>query len=341
MLRSRLRYGAAHAKIMGLYGKRLKAEDWERLYDCGSIQEVFALLKSHKGWGPVFSLLPAAPEVRQLEAAVRSRIFEEYGSLSHYLLGEDRACLALFGHRAEHDILIQYLGARHSLYQVREPALTEFIQKNSRLSLTALESGKSFADVLEAVRGSIYEKPFSRLLQQTAGGWPDYMLASALIENTYFTAVFSYITKKYQGPGKKRLEQLVGLEADLLNLVSELRLQRSFRSSLEQSRELLVPLSYQLKPALLTALENAGSEAEALELLRRSPFGHALSQLERGNIEQVYYDLLEKFCRKLIRGAEPDISLVFAYLLLKELECKKLIRLIEAIQKGYKPRGLI
>lgn len=341
MLRARLKYGASHAKIMGLYGKRLTEEDWAKLFDCHSVQEIFSYLKGHKGWGKAMSSLPAAPTPAQLEGAVRNRVFEEYGSLYHFLLGEDRACLALFAHRAEHDFLMHYLGERHGFHKAGAPAITDFVRKNSKLDLTALEHSRSFADVQEAVRGTIYEKPLSGLTGTGTQDWPDYMLASATVENAYFTAVFSYFAKKYKGLGEKKLEQLVGLEADLLNLVSKLRLQRSFRGSLEQSSSLLVPISYRLKPPLLAALAKAGSEAEALELLRHSPFGKDLMLLDMGNIEQMYYNLLEKFCKKLLRGAEPDISLVFAYLIFKELECKKLIRLIEAVQKGYQPRGLV
>lgn len=341
MLRARLKYGASHAKIMGLYGKRLTEEDWARLFDCRSVQEIHSFLRGHKGWGGAMSSLPAAPTAAQMERAVRNQVFEEYASLRHFLLGEDRACLSLFAHRAEHDFLVHYLGERHSLHQTRTPAVTDFVRENSKLDLAALERSQSFAEMQEAIRGTIYEKPLSRLAGMGLRGWPDYMIASATVENAYFTAVFSYIAKKYKGLGEKKLEQLVGLEADLLNIVSELRLQRSFRGSLEQGRSLLVPISYRLKPPLLTALSKAGSEAEALELLRRSPFGKDLALLDVRNIEQLYYSLLEKFCKKLIRGAQPDISLVFAYLILKELECKRLIRLTEAIQKGYQPRGLV
>ncbi len=341
MLRARLKYGASHAKIMGLYGKRLTEEDWAKLFECRSVFEISSYLKGHKGWGRVMSSLPAAPAAAQLEGAIRSRVFEEYGSLCHFLLGEDRACLALFAHRAEHDFLVHYLSERHSFYKTYAPEITDFVHKNSRLDLAALEQSRSFAEVQEAVRGTIYEKPLSGLTGTGSHGWPDYMIASATVENAYFTAVFSYIAKKYKGLGENKLKQLVGLEADLLNLVSELRLQRSFRGSLEQARSLLVPISCRLKPALLSAIAKAGSEAEALEILRRSPFGKDLALLDVRNIEQLYYNLLGKFCKKLLRGAEPDISLVFAYLILKELECKKLIRLTEAVQKGYQPRGLV
>lgn len=341
MLRARLKYGASHAKIMGLYGKRLTEEDWAKLFECRSVQEIFSYLRGHKGWDRAMSGLPTAPTATQLEGAVRNQVFEEYGSLRHFLLGEDRACLALFAHRAEHDFLVHYLSERHSFHQAGAPAITDFVRRNGKLDLTALENSRSFAEVQEAIRGTIYEKPLSRLAGIGPRGWPDYMLASAAVENAYFTAVFSYIAKKYKGLGEKKLEQLVGLEADLLNIVSELRLQRSFRGSLEQGRNLLVPISYRLKPPLLAAISKAGSEAEALEILRRSPFGKDLALLDVRNIEQLYYNLLGKFCKKLLRGAEPDISLVFAYLILKELECKKLIRLTEAVQKGYQPRGLV
>ena len=50
---------------------------------------------------------------------------------------------------------------------------------------------------------------------------------------------------------------------------------------------------------------------------------------------------MDRLCRKLVKPAEPDIGVPQAYLILKELECKKLMRVVETIGFGLDPKTLV
>jgi len=122
-----------------------------------------------------------------------------------------------------------------------------------------------------------------------------------------------------------------------LNIISLLRLQRYFPGSLEKADRLLIPIHYRLSPALTEAIISARNEAEALELLKKSKYGQSFSDISGSRLESVYENAMSGFCRKLIRVAEPSVCTAQAYLALKEIECKRLLRVIEAVKCGIDP----
>jgi len=342
MLKARMEYGAVYAKVMAMYGKLLKEDDWHRLCECKNITELCAMLRNHKGWSKTLTSLPPSPSAKVLQTAVRKKVYLEHEKLYNFLRIEDKKFLRFTLCRAEYDLILDALREK-SAYELfpKSMELTDFIRANSAIDIDALEQSKSFAAVLAAVKGSIFEKPLSELKVNTDTGKPSYWEAGVLLENAYFREIFSYISHKYKGLGRKKLEESVGLEADLLNIVSIVRLLKSFPSSLERADELLIPISARLKPELLSALKTAKGENEAFELLRRSHFGKYLEGIAPSNIENFYYNSMEKFCSKLVKAAEPDIGVPLAYLTLKELECRKLNRVIEAVSLGVDPKSVI
>lgn len=342
MIRARMQYGAVYAKVMAMCGKMLKDEDWRRLCECKSVVEICAFLRNHKGWSETMSALPSSPSLGMLHAAVRKKAYEDCEKLYKFLPIEDKKYLRLTICRAEYDFLLDALREKGAVERLPKTIeLTDFIRKNSAVDIDALEQSKNFAGVLTAAEGSIFYKPLSELKINADTGKPNYCEVGIVLENAYFKANFSFITKKYKGLGKKKLEETLGLEADLLNVVSIIRLLRNFPASIEQADELLIPISSHLKPELLYSLKAAKSESEALDLLRKSPFGKHLEGVDTSNIESLYYKSMEKFCRKLVKTAEPDIGVLQAYLVLKELECSKLNRVIEAVNSGVDPKSVV
>ena len=342
MLKSRMEYGAMSAKVLTLYGRLLKDEDWRRLYDCKTAGDVYSFLRGHPGWSTAMSALPPSPTPQMLELTIDKALFADFEKLYTFSGLADKEYFKFFIHKLEYEYILSALVERNpGEVSPRSASITEFMQAHSSVDLDALAQAKNFAAVLAAVKGSIYEKPLSEMRPDPATGMPSYWEAGVLLEHTYFKAMFSFLTKRYKGSGTKQLREIIGTEADLLNIISIIRLQRSFPASLEKADDLLIPVSYRLKPDFCHALENARSETEAFELLRRSPFASSFENADPGNLEALYYRTMDRLCRKLVKPAEPDIGVPQAYLILKELECKKLMRVVETIGFGLDPKTLV
>ena len=95
------------------------------------------------------------------------------------------------------------------------------------------------------------------------------------------------------------------------------------------------------EPKILRTLQAAKNADETLELLRKTRCKKYLEGINLQKIESFYYEAMEAFCRKIIKSPEPSICVPVAYLTLRDMECKKLIRLIEAVNYGVDPKEVI
>lgn len=342
MLKSRMEYGAMSAKVLTLYGRLLKEDDWRRLYDCRTAGDIYSYLRGQEGWSAAIAALPPSPTPQMLELSVDKALYTDFEKLYRFSNLHDKEYFRFFVHRLEYEAILSAIVEKNAAERVpRSSAVTELLHARSSLDIDALEQAKNFAAVQNAVRGSIYEKPLSEMKPDPATGMPSYWEAGILLENTYFKAMFAFLTKHYKGGGAAQLREMIGTEADLLNIISIIRLQRSFPASLERAEELLIPVYNRLKPDLRHALEAARSEMEAFDILKRSPFASSFENVDPKNLEAFYYGTMGKLCRKLVKPAEPDIGVPQAYLILKELECKKLMRVVETVGFGLDPKALV
>lgn len=337
MLKARMKYGAVDAKVLALYGKLFSDGEWSRLYECTSIGDIAAVLRGQRGWSDAVSDLAASPSAAKLKSAARNKVFDEYEKLYKFSYLEDKGFILFFLSRVEYGFI---LGALRSLYSgeygLYSLNVSEFLKTHSKINVDALSGVGSYSQLLEAARGSMFENTLKSLPIDPETQLPRYRDAGIALENRYYSEIFSYVTKKYNGTGKKKLEELLGTQADILNLVSLLRLLRHFPDSLRSAQELLVPISHRLTPTLQQSLKNARSETEALDILRRSRFAKLFEKYSPEKLDTLYDEAMSDFCRKLIKMPEPNLCVVAAYLTLGELESARLIRLIEAVDYGVK-----
>lgn len=338
MLRASMKYGAISAKVLALYGKLLKQDDWRRIYDCASPPEVLAVLKNHPGWSGHVSELFGAVDAGKLKTAIRAKQYRDFEKLYHFCSHEDKEVLSLLSGGAEYGCLLAALRCLYSGERVRLPELSaRFIRGSGRVSVEKLENADSFAAVKSAAAESLFAPALEALETDAKTGLPDYSQTGAALERCYYQSVFSGITRKYRGSGRAELLRLLSAQADMLNIVGILRLHRYFPDSLQSARELLVPVFGRLKPRLATQLLSAGSEREAVELLKQSPFAEYFASYVPERLDGLYEKAMGSFCRKLIKMPEPNICAAAAYLTLSGQECDRLIRTIEALGYGMKP----
>lgn len=136
------------------------------------------------------------------------------------------------------------------------------------------------------------------------------------------------------------LRRIVGAEADALNLVYILRLRR-FPRSKDKAKEYLIPIRYELKEPLIDRLLRAPHDDAVLEILSKTKWGGAFRSLAAGDLEKQYQKYMEDFCRHILNSADAGLGVVQAFLPLKDMQRRKLLRLIGAHAHGLDPRAVV
>lgn len=346
MLNSTMKYGAIRAKVMAMQGKMLTAEDFGHLTECTDITEVVNFLRAHRGWSETISNLSAPVTNDALKAAVADRVWQENEKLYRFSGVNDKALLRFAAAKGEYGLILSALRRLSSSGDPKNdsetgnvPRIAAFLRDKSSIDTKALEICTNWHDLLEAVSGSIFEESLRGLEVDQKTQLPNYSAASVLFENTYYREIFSYVAHKTVGIGQKQLRQMFGEQADFLNIVSILRLHRYFPDSLIKADKLLVPVAYRMKPDITSALINAQNESEAISLLKDTKYGELFQNMDGKRLEAIHEKALSEFCRKLVTIGEPSAATAPAYLALKEIECNKLIRVIEAVRLGVDPKN--
>ena len=346
MLKSTMKYGAIRAKVMAMLGKMLSDEDYGRLAECTDITEVVNILRGHKSWGEAVSKLPVPVTEESLKAAIADRVWQESEKLYHFSGINDKAFLRFMASKGENGLILSALrrlsstGDSENVPETANvPRTADFLRDKSSVNTKMLEVCTNWHDLLEAVAGSIFAEGLRDLEVNQKTQLPNYSEVSVLLENTYYHEVFSYIAHKTSGLGQKQLRQMFGQQADFLNIVSILRLHRYFPGSLNKADKLLVPVAYRMKPDITSALISAQNEAEAINLLKDTIYGELFQNMDGKRLEKIHEKALSEFCRKLVVIGEPSAGTAPAYLALKEIECNKLIRVIEAVRLGVDPKN--
>lgn len=341
MLSSTMKYGAVRAKVLAMYAKLLSEDDWRRLCRCGSVQEMTAYLRGQSGWGKTFLDIPSASTLAVYNSAVRQRVFNEYSKLYSFSSVRDKRLLLFTLHRFEYEYILSELRRLSSgQFSLLLPEPTGFLTEHSGLDLSALRSSGNYSEFLDALEGSIFHDPLAALPLEN-DGLPKYSTAAIACEHVYYAESFKCMKRSVALGKRNVLTELTGAEADLVNIVSLLRLLRSFHSSLDGAPMLLIPVRFRLTPEIVRQAIEKNSEADAVDYLRTTPCSKYLESYDPKRLDSMADNAMAAFCRKLIRSPEPDVFVPKAYLFLLEMEARKLTKLLEAANYGIDPSFVI
>ena len=334
MLTELSQYGALFAKTHAMRGKRLTGADYARMLDMRSVTEVAQYLEGHPAYVASLSGFEREGVHRgALEAAVRNHWFSQYLTLFHYVPREDAALLRYPVLRAEMEQIMAFLRLA-SVGRAEEYTFTlpRFFDRHSRIRYQALSRAVTYDDLLEAVsRTDFY--PALRRLRKEDGAFPAYILVESAMQSYYFTSVFSLIDRRAHGETRALLRDLIGLQADMINVSAILRILRSFSALKENVFSYLLPVTHKLGPAFLRTLLQSPDTDAAFALMQTSPYGKFFATRRWDTLYDYSAEICYDFAKKHFSGI-PSVHTALIFISLQELELKNLIHVIESVRYG-------
>ena len=329
---------AASAKARAMYGARLTGEDYRRIAAARGVDGVAAYLRAAPPYTRAMSALPSKDIDREaLEDAVKNSMTEEYSRILNFIGPADMAVMRFLAASEELREIMRYicLAASGRAHEYK-PSMPEFFARHGLIDYKKLAAsgGGGYAGLLDALRGTPYRAPLENLPLRP-NGWPEYVKAEIAVRGSYYGWAMSSVRSNYRGARRDALLHAVGIEIDLSNIMAVFRIRRYFPPKREEGiSNYLIPISHKLTPAVLKRLLAAPDEPSMLGALRGSGYGHAFSGRVYDDAEGYYYAGMAGLYKRQIRTGKPYVATPLAYLFLKRLETRNVIRLIECVHYG-------
>ena len=318
------------------YGKRLTTDDFDRLLSCKTLSEFSSVLKEYEFYSPF--LESAASDSLRLEEIVHKSVIERYMSICRYERAIGNSFYDYFLTRIEINEILRatmlIIGGHPEEYIV---TASPFVARKVSIDLYAMAAARSLEELGRALKGSEYDKTFSRcLLSQNR----TYLLFESEFEK-FFDDYLSRLCKKcYRGSEYDEVLRLIKLEHDLEMIsrrIRSLRFNPSFASGYVSAGA--SPTFTMLSPRQLRSIKESKSSGELSAALRSTPY-RFLARAEANEVEKLCS--LEIFLRanKQIRFSPNPGTVTYCYLYLAENERKNLVSIIEGIKYGISPEEI-
>ena len=329
---SLLTYSGLTTKVKAMNSRLITNKEFRELASFTNVHDIAQYLKNHPTYQSQFAELDETLLHRgEMEHILRFSVYHDYLSLYRFANQKQRVFLKLYFSRYE----VQALKACfRKLFDSRSTQLKlerfyPFFEKHSTISLPKAVASSSLGELAESLKGSSYEKIFSMVDSSSSPTLFDYEIALDLL---HFNDIWNQINQIKQTAEQKILTETYGSQMDLLNIQWIYRAKRYYEMSAADLSALLIPIHYKLRKSTLTAMLEAETAEEVLELLQTTYYAKHFKEVDTLSLERMYHKILEELYEQAVRKFPYSVACISSYLYKKELEVNKLISVLEGIR---------
>lgn len=315
------KYPALNAKMKCMYSNNLSKEELEELVRQNNLKEAINFIKNKF---PVLDNLNENMHRKELEQELNNLFIYDILKIFKYL------------NKNEIKILMQFL-SKYEINCVKNVFRNVTTNRNSIEYLKNIDNWttKMFKNI-DGINQITEEKDFLELIK-SEDYYKIFKEYEDTIENTPLEEIEVkldkfYFQKMYNLAKKtnKTLQYIIGTEIDLLNVVWIYRAKKYFNYSPEETKDILIPISYKLSKKNLEELLDCTDFSEIKSILIGTRYRSVFS--EENKIEYDKNKYLYNINIKLFRTKMFDIGTVFCNINLIDIEIKNIINIIEGIR---------
>ena len=318
---SKIKYPALNAKMKGMYTKELSQEELDELLRLSSLKDVINFLKTK------FSSLENTNENmnrREIEQELNNLFIEDILKISKYL------------NKKENEMFISFL-SKYEINIVKNVYRNVTTNRDSKRYLRNVDNWTSKMFIsLQKINDVTSEKGFFEIIknqkyfyifEEYKDSQNDIPLEELEIklDKFYFEKIYNE-AKKYN----KELENMIGTEIDLLNIITIYRAKNYYRYTNDEINSFLIPIFYKLTKNIVKDLINCNSSEEMLNILSKTLYKNAFKN--EGNIEHDKNQYLYNVYIKYFKEKLFNICTIYCYINLIDIEIKNIINIIEGIR---------
>ena len=330
-----LSYSGLSTKIRAMQSQLVNEQQLQDILELPNVPQAAAYLKRLPQYAQCWASLDENDLHRgQIEKLLKQSVFQNFSRIYKFANKKQRTFLDLYSKRYEIRILKEIMT---NIFDHRDNSsldlspYADFFRKHSRIDFCALASCETMEEMINALKGSEFYAPLSKILEHEAPLLFDYGMALDLY---YFTQIWNVRKKLFSGNDLAQITKAYGEKFDMLNLQFIQRSRRLFNMEPATIYALLIPMTYKLKKEEITALVEAPTMEEAKNVFSRTYYGRKYSHLTVANLEEFYNYMLRDILEKEARKDPFSVAMIYSYLYHKEHEVNRLTIAIECVRYG-------
>lgn len=327
-------YNATVAKIMAIYGKRIKPQDYTELMNKQNVSEVAEYLKRNTHYSQLLSSIDTNTVHRgMLENLLRRSVFETYMRITGF---EHISKQEFYNYKILQTEINEILRCIRFINAGSQKLIADVpIYINHLTSFDLLELAKitDFKELLTFLK----KTPYYDVLKQVhlgRDGLVDVTKCETLLRSYYIERLKSSLHFK-----KSDVEQFVMfLESDIdfINIINAYRLTAFFEASEEEIEKDMLPFYGKLSEAKQKEIYSAPNSEEFIKRFSKTYYGKQM--IENGydinSLEQSAQRMRYKYAKLMLKRSSSAPVSVYSFIFLLEIEVQNLISIIEGIRYG-------
>ncbi|MGH4118846.1 V-type ATPase subunit [Clostridium sp.] len=326
------KFGAVNTKVKSMMGKMLSTDQYLKLLNCKDFKSTVKVIIEETSYGKLYEGYNSENIHREnLEIVLDRHFISIYSKFINYFNGEYRKLIkALFLRWEIEDLKViirgKYLGRSggeiESKLIARSPLNT--INYDSLLTLKTVE------DVIDGLKGSIYYKHLRNLADVTSE--KGLFKIETELDFVYFSSI-RRVLKHLDAENKEVVSDIIGVEADLLNLGWIYRGKTFYKIPPEELFNYILFNSFKLSKENLRNLCYINNMEEFHTIIEKTPYASIYEKDDPNVIEKRRREFEKKYFKKFLTQNKTNISMVMSFLMFYRIETRDIISIIE--QKRY------
>ncbi len=320
-------------KAKSMYGKFLKAEDYEKLIKYQSVTDLTSYLKKQDRYKDILKDVSESTIHRgHLEALIKKNTFDEVLRLIRSVYTKDLEYFELNIVKQDNEIILSVIRAFISdETDENKGKIPYFFDVHTEMNVKKILAAKDFDDLMLALDNTPYEKilrPFCTTNKDNIR----YLDIEHALESYYYDEAFRRIEDNYSGTLKTDLESIFQTRIELSNITKIYRLKKFYQADPATIKSVLVKKYSRLKEKKIDEMIALKNPDDILSFLSKSEYQKYTNDKDYVYIEyyagRIKYDLARKFMY-----FSTDVQKVYtAFITLAEIEIENITNITEGIR---------
>lgn len=330
----RKNYNATVAKIMAIYGKRLKPQDYMEMMSKQSVSEAAEYLKKNTHYSELLASIDTNIIHRgMLENLLRRSVFDTYMRITGF---EHISRQEFYNYKILQTEIDEILRCIRFINAGSEKLIADIpIYLNHLTSFDLIELARisDFKELLAFLKKTPY-RDVLKTVSVNADGKVDVTECETILRTHYIKRLKESLN--FKKDDVKQFDSFLETDIDLINIINSYRLTAFFEAPDDVIERDMLPFGGRLSLAKHKEIYSADSSEEFIKRFSKTNYGRQM--IENGydinDLEQSANKLRYKYAKLMLKRSSSAPLSVYSFIFLLEIEVKNIISIIEGIRYG-------